>query len=399
MVFKEIYMQRCIDLAKSGAGSVAPNPMVGAVLVYKDRIIGEGFHQFYGGPHAEVNCIRSVKNADRELISFSTLYVSLEPCAHFGKTPPCANLILSEKIPNVIIGSKDPFKEVNGKGIDILKKGGVNVLQGVLEKECDELNKMFFLFNRKHRPYIILKWAQTANAKISSGSSDRLMISNKYTDRLVHKWRSEESGIMVGTNTAEKDDPLLTNRLWTGTNPVRIVIDRNLKLRNSLKLFDGSTRTIVFYCEGSEVSKYQTGIPVEYIQLRNVPDLLPQILRSLYELKILSVIVEGGAGLINSFIINGIWDEARVITNTNLILQESSLPEANKDANSLPEPNKDANSFQEPNLQGNSYKHPNHQQSKLPNGLAAPQLIDAHLQDTIKIGHDQVQTFIHLNPR
>ncbi len=365
MEFKEIYMQRCIDLAKYAAGSVAPNPMVGAVLVHQDRIIGEGFHQLYGGPHAEVNCIRSVKEADRELIPFSTLYVSLEPCAHFGKTPPCANLILSEKIPNVIIGSKDPFEQVNGKGIDILRKGGVNVLQGILEKECDELNKRFFIFHRKHRPYIILKWAQTADLKISSGNSDRLMISNKYTDRLVHKWRSEEAGIMVGTNTAADDDPLLTNRWWTGKNPVRIVIDRNLKLSPSLKLFDGSTRTIVFYSRGELNQSY----PVEFNQLRNEKDLIPQILKSLYELKILSVIIEGGASLIRSFIRSGTWDEARVITNTNLWVGKDGMQQATA------------------------------AESKFHEALPAPQLIDAHLQDTIKIGHDQVQTFIHINPR
>lgn len=390
MEFKEIYMQRCIDLAKCGAGSVAPNPLVGAVLVHQDRIIGEGFHQLYGGPHAEVNCIRSVKDTDRELIPFSTLYVSLEPCAHFGKTPPCANLILSEKIPNVIIGSKDPFEQVNGKGIDILKKGGVNVLQGILEKECDELNKRFFTFHREHRPYIILKWAQTADLKISSGSSDRLMISNKYTDRLVHKWRSEEAGIMVGTNTAENDDPLLTNRWWTGNNPVRIVIDRNLKLSPSLKLFDGSTRTIVFYCSG-ELHQSST---VEYIQIKNEKDLIPQVLKALYDLKVLSVIIEGGAALINSFISSGLWDEARVITNTKLWVQSVDLQETR-----LNEPVREQPSKINPNLRENILQGSTAPETKFHEALSAPQLIDAHLQETLELGHDQIQTFIHINPR
>jgi diaminohydroxyphosphoribosylaminopyrimidine deaminase/5-amino-6-(5-phosphoribosylamino)uracil reductase len=387
MEFKEIYMQRCIDLAKNGAGSVAPNPMVGAVLVYQDRIIGEGFHQVYGGPHAEVNCIRSVIETDRELIPFSTLYVSLEPCAHFGKTPPCANLILSEKIPNVIIGSKDPFEQVNGKGIDILKKGGVNVLQGVLEKECDELNKRFFIFHRKHRPYIILKWAQTADLKMSSGTSERLMISNKFTDRLVHKWRSEEAGIMVGTHTAENDDPLLTNRWWTGNNPVRIVIDRNRKLSSSLKLFDRSTRTIVFYCSGEADNDKSN--PVEFIQLRNEKDLLPQVLKALYDLKILSVIIEGGASLISSFISAGLWDEARVITNTNLCVGTDGVQKA-----TAPE-----SKFHEASFPGTKFHGANVPETKFHEALPAPQLIDAHLQNSIKIGHDQVQTFIHINPR
>lgn len=357
MEFKEIYMQRCIDLAKCGAGSVAPNPMVGAVLVQEDRIIGEGYHQVYGGPHAEVNCIRSVKDADRKLIPLSTLYVSLEPCAHFGKTPPCANLILSEKIPNVVIGSKDPFEAVNGKGIDILQSRGVNVVQGILEKECDDLNKRFFTFHRLHRPYIILKWAQTADLKMSSGSSQRLKISNQITDRMVHKWRSEEAAIMVGTATAENDNPLLTNRLWTGNNPVRIVIDRDLNLSSSLHLLDSSVDTLIFYTNGNRKQHQGTGI--RYILLQEEKNLLPQIMQSLFESKILSVIIEGGPTLLNSFISSGTWDEARVITNTRLCLKDSNFPA----------------------------------------GLSAPQLIDAHLQEEVKIGHDQVQTFIHINPR
>src|SRR5258706_3862500 len=253
-------MRRCLELATLGAGNVAPNPMVGAVLVYHGRIIGEGYHQKYGEAHAEPNSIASVKEEDRKLISQSTMYVSLEPCVHFGKTPPCADLIIKHKIPKVVIGCRDPFKEVNGRGIEKLKAAGVETEPGVLEKECKELNKRFFTFHTKHRPYIILKWAQTANGFIATSpqtplqrrgafeesANKRLLISNEYSNRLVHKWRSEEAAILVGTNTALKDDPQLTTRLWTGNNPVRMVIDMDLKLPSSLKLFDDEVSTIIF---------------------------------------------------------------------------------------------------------------------------------------------------------
>ncbi|MGC4038923.1 MAG: bifunctional diaminohydroxyphosphoribosylaminopyrimidine deaminase/5-amino-6-(5-phosphoribosylamino)uracil reductase RibD [Chitinophagaceae bacterium] len=242
----EKYMQRCLQLAALGAGFVAPNPMVGAVLVYNNRIIGEGWHQKYGEAHAEVNCINSVIQEDKQFISSSVLYVSLEPCAHHGKTPPCADLIIRDKIPKVVIGCRDPFKEVDGKGIEKLKQAGVEVVLNVLEKECTELNKRFFTFYTKHRPYIILKWAQTNDLRISSGNDERLLISNEFSNRLVHKWRSEEAAILVGTNTAMSDDPELTTRLWSGPSPVRLVIDMELKLPLSLKIFNNSSRTIVF---------------------------------------------------------------------------------------------------------------------------------------------------------
>src|SRR6476660_1127293 len=206
----ETYMYRCLQLAQLGVGNVAPNPMVGAVLVHNDKIIGEGYHRKYGEPHAEVNCINSVSPDKQELISQSTLYVSLEPCAHFGKTPPCADLIIRHKIPRVVIGCRDPFTEVNGKGIEKLKSAGVNVETGILEKECIALNKRFFIFHTQHRPYIILKWAQTADEFIATLTTEsqaigniqrRLLISNEYTNRLVHKWRSDEAAILVGKNT------------------------------------------------------------------------------------------------------------------------------------------------------------------------------------------------------
>jgi diaminohydroxyphosphoribosylaminopyrimidine deaminase/5-amino-6-(5-phosphoribosylamino)uracil reductase len=246
LTIHEKYMRRCIELAQNGAGYVAPNPMVGAVLVHEDRIIGEGFHQHYGGPHAEVNCINSVSEEDRNLITRSTLYVSLEPCAHQGKTPPCADLIIVNKISEVVIGCRDPFKEVNGKGIEKLKGAGVNVIYGVLESECQQLNKRFFTFYTQHRPYIILKWAETADRKIAANGTERLFISNEQTNRLVHKWRSEEASILVGTNTALLDDPELNTRYWNGPSPIRLIVDMGLSLPSSLKIFNGKQRTIIF---------------------------------------------------------------------------------------------------------------------------------------------------------
>jgi diaminohydroxyphosphoribosylaminopyrimidine deaminase/5-amino-6-(5-phosphoribosylamino)uracil reductase len=310
-------MQRCLDLAKLGAGHVAPNPMVGAVLVHKDRIIGEGYHQQYGQAHAEVNCINSVKDEDRTLITESILYVSLEPCAHHGKTPPCADLIIANKIPDVIVACRDTYVEVDGKGIEKLKAVGVNVIVGVLEKEALELNKRFFIFHEKCRPYIILKWAQSKEGNIANADRSRVLISNEQTNMLVHKWRSEEASILVGTNTALYDDPSLTTRLWTGNNPVRMVIDSELKLPSSLKLFDNTVPTIVFNKQKNEAN----GL-INYYKLRSDKNINLQILNALYELKLQSVIVEGGTRLLQSFIDNDYWDEARIIANTTLSIPD-----------------------------------------------------------------------------
>lgn len=310
-------MQRCLQLAEMGAGNVAPNPMVGAVLLYGDRMIGEGYHQQYSGPHAEVNCVNSVSKEDRQYISKSTLYVSLEPCVHFGKTPPCADLIIENKIPNVVIGCRDSFAAVNGKGIEKLKTAGVNVIVGILENECLELNRRFFIFHQQQRPYIILKWAQSSDGKIAGTGSSRLLISNEFTNRLVHKWRSEEAAILVGTNTALRDDPALTTRLWPGRNPVRLVIDKELKLPVHLKLFDGSARTIVF-----NYKKQQEGKKLSYCKLNTAENIIPQILSALYEKQIQGVIVEGGAKLVQSFVDAGLWDEARVITNSAMLISD-----------------------------------------------------------------------------
>lgn len=320
-------MYRCLELAKLGAGEVAPNPMVGAVLVYNDQIIGEGYHQKYGEAHAEPNCIRqAVDNGHRELISQSTLYVSLEPCVHFGKTPPCADLIIKNKIPRVMIGCRDPFKEGNGrpnnevgqeKGVEKLKNAGIAVEPGILEDQCKELNRRFLVFHTQHRPYIILKWAQTSNHKIAGQGSDRLYITNDFTNRIVHKWRSEEASILIGTNTAFTDDPELTTRMWPGKNPTRLVVDMDLKLPSQLKIFDGQVRTIVF-----NAMKHQDNGNLSFYQVTEDMSLVHQIANALYQLKILSVMVEGGAKLLQTFIDESMWDEARVVTNEELTVNE-----------------------------------------------------------------------------
>ncbi|MBL0181628.1 MAG: bifunctional diaminohydroxyphosphoribosylaminopyrimidine deaminase/5-amino-6-(5-phosphoribosylamino)uracil reductase RibD [Chitinophagaceae bacterium] len=308
-------MRRCLQLAEMGAGQVAPNPMVGAVLVYAGRMIGEGYHQRYGEAHAEVNCINSVSENDKQFIAASTLYVSLEPCAHFGKTPPCTDLIIKNKIPVVIIGCRDSFAEVSGKRIEKLTQAGINITVGVLEKECLALNKRFFTFHNQQRPYVILKWAQSSDGKITGNNSSRMLISNETSNRLVHKWRGEEAAILVGTNTALNDDPALTARLWLGKDPVRGVIDKELKLPAHLKLFDGSTETIVF----NYLKKEDNG-KLHYLQLNRQDDLLQQLLSALYEMQLQSLLVEGGTKLLQSFIDDGLWDEARIICNEQLTM-------------------------------------------------------------------------------
>lgn len=316
-------MHRCIQLARKGAGFTAPNPLVGAVLVHGDRIIGEGWHQQYGEAHAEVNCIRNaMEQGHADKISASVLYVSLEPCAHTGKTPPCTDLIIRHGIPTVVIGCRDPFPEVNGKGIEKLIAAGIEVITGVLETECRDLNKRFFCFHTRHRPYVILKWAQTGDGYIApppatdhtiNQQSQRLLISNAYTNRLVHRWRSSEAAILVGTQTALQDDPELNNRYWTGNSPVRLVLDMQLRLPASLRVFNRSVKTIVFnaHQEGGDDL-------LRYYRLNPEAALVPQLLEALFQLQLQSVLVEGGAQLLQSFIDAGSWDEARVITNQGL---------------------------------------------------------------------------------
>jgi diaminohydroxyphosphoribosylaminopyrimidine deaminase/5-amino-6-(5-phosphoribosylamino)uracil reductase len=307
-------MSRCIQLAKLGAGNVAPNPMVGAVLVYENSIIGEGYHKKFGEAHAEVNCIASVVEHNKSLIEKSTMYVSLEPCSHFGKTPPCSDLIIQKKIKKVVMGCSDIFEKVNGSGIERLRNAGVEVVTGILDKESKGLNKRFFTFHEKKRPYVILKWAQSANGKTGS-PNQRIFISNEYTNRLVHKWRSEEAGILVGKKTVLADNPSLTTRLWKGNNPVRIIIDPGLKIPSSSKVFNSEAKTIVY-----NFSKTKTEGSVEFICLEK-ENFLHNLLSSLYENDIQSVLVEGGAKTLQSFIDFGLWDEARVITNREMIIE------------------------------------------------------------------------------
>lgn len=319
-------MQRCLQLASLASGDVSPNPMVGAVLVHNGTIIGEGYHKEYGKAHAEVNCLASVNEAQQQFIPQSTLYVSLEPCAHWGKTPPCADLIIENKIPRVVVGCRDPFPEVNGKGIEKLRAAGVAVELGMLEKECQEINKRFFTFHQEHRPFILLKWAQTADGKIGREDHGRMYISNEYTARLVHKWRSEEAAIAVGTNTALYDDPQLSTRHWPGQNPIRVVVDMNLRLPSSLHLFnDGGDTTIVFNLhrhtlpfEKLSMSQLRK-MGVVYYQVTGDVSLVHQMLNGLHRLGIQSILVEGGTRLLQSFIDEGLWDEAKVITNETLL--------------------------------------------------------------------------------
>lgn len=315
----EFYMQRCLQLAQKGAGWVAPNPMVGAVLVYQDQIIGEGYHKQSGQAHAEVNCINSVAKENQEKIKESILYVSLEPCVHFGKTPPCTNLIIEHQIKKVVIGCMDPFEAVNGKGASKLKEAGINVIGPILEKEAIDLNKRFFHFHQKLRPYIILKWAQSADGLIGL-QGQTVKVSNAYTQRLVHHWRSEEAAILVGTQTAVTDNPQLNNRFGNGPNPLRMVIDRNLQLDPSLYLLNNQHPTWVF-----NTIKHETSGTVKQIQLLEQASLLEPILEYTYHHHVQSILVEGGAKLLQSFINQALWDEAYVIHAKQAIGSKNSI--------------------------------------------------------------------------
>jgi diaminohydroxyphosphoribosylaminopyrimidine deaminase / 5-amino-6-(5-phosphoribosylamino)uracil reductase len=325
MAQHEFYMQRCLDLAQLGIGCVSPNPMVGAVIVHNDRIIGEGYHRKYGEAHAEVNAVNQVLEKfddSEELLKQSTIYVSLEPCAHYGKTPPCADLIIKHHIPKVIVGCRDPFEQVNGKGIEKLKETGVEVITGVLEDECRWLNRRFFTRVQSHRPYIILKWAQTEDGFFAPDDGSQYWITGDESRRMVHQWRAEEDAILVGKNTAMIDNPQLNVRYAEGKSPKRIVIDRKLQLRKDLHLFDQSVETLIF----NEIKMDIDG-KNKYIALEDFERYVPQyIVFQLYLQDIQSVIIEGGAGTLNAFIEAGLWDEARIFTGAVSLKQGIRAP-------------------------------------------------------------------------
>lgn len=304
-------MERCLHLARKGLGNTFSNPLVGSVVTYNDRIIGEGYHQKFGENHAEVNAIRSVK--DKDLLRKSTLYVNLEPCSHSGKTPPCTDLILRSGIPRIVIGAIDTSSKSAGKGIEKLKKEGCKVEVGILEEKSRLLNKRFFTFHEKKRPYIILKWAQSSDGfiDISRDKNDKTgpnWITGPNERGLVHKWRSEEQSILVGTNTVEVDDPALDVRNWVGTSPIRLIIDRTLRLKPEHKVFKDPSRVILFTAQLGNT----TGVGTKVIDF-NV-SIWPQIMKYLFDQEIISVFVEGGAKTLNSLIKSDLWDEARVFT-------------------------------------------------------------------------------------
>lgn len=311
------FMQRALELAELGRGNVSPNPMVGCVVVHEGKIIGEGWHRKYGEAHAEVNAINSIE--DKSQLTQSTVYVTLEPCSHHGKTPPCADLLIEHKVNKAVIAIQDSNPMVGGQGIAKLRAAGIDVDVGLLRQEADELNKRFFTSMNQKRPYIILKWAQTADEYVARENYDSKWISNEYSRKLVHKWRAEEDAILVGTNTARYDNPQLNVRHWEGSDPVRIVIDKNLNLSKDLKLFDGSQSTICY-----SLLKSDNG-SIEYVQV-DEKNLLNDILADLHKRKIQSVIVEGGAHLLNAFIAQNLWDEARIFTSTTTFGKGISAP-------------------------------------------------------------------------
>jgi len=319
-------MQRCLDLAALGMGNVSPNPMVGAVIVHDGKIIGEGYHRQYGEAHAEVNAVNQVLSQfahAAELLKQATIYVSLEPCAHYGKTPPCADLIIKHRIPKVVIGCCDPFEQVDGRGIEKLKDAGIEVEVGVLEEECKWLNRRFFTRVQKHRPYIILKWAQTEDGFFAPDNNQQLWITGPESRKLVHQWRGEEDAVLVGKNTVAIDNPRLNVRYGAGRSPKRVVIDRRLELDNGLNVFDQSGETLIFNSVKTTIEGKN-----KYIALEDFDRFVPQyILYQLYLQDIQSVIIEGGAYTLNTFIEAGLWDEARIFAGSISLTSGIKAPE------------------------------------------------------------------------
>lgn len=322
MNIHEIYLKRCIQLARNGLGTTYPNPLVGCVIVHDNSIIGEGWHQKAGGPHAEVVAVKSVKN--KELLKNSTLYVSLEPCNHFGKTPPCSDMILTNSIKKVVVGTLDPFEKVSGRGVKKLVDAGCTVHVGVLEDACHELNKRFFTYHLEKRPYIILKWAESLNGFISPLKKEKkepFFISSEASQQLVHKWRSEEMAILAGTNTILEDNPKLNTRHWYGASPIRVVIDRELKTPKTSYVWDKNIKTIFITEKG--LPPYEN-LFFEAVDFKN--NLAKQICEVLYRHTTQSVIVEGGRATLQTFIDEALWDEARVFTSTKALNAGTKAP-------------------------------------------------------------------------
>ena len=313
----EHFIEKCITLARKGILNVSPNPMVGCVIVYNDEIIGEGYHQEYGKSHAEVNAIETVK--DKSLLNKSTLYVNLEPCCHHGKTPPCTDLIIKHNFSKVVIGCIDPFSEVSGKGIKKLEDNSIEVVHGVLEEKCKDLNRRFFYFHKYKRPYIILKWAKSKDNYIAPINQEKpFWMTSKESKTLVHNWRAEEDAILVGRKTVIADNPSLTVRMCEGKNPIRLVIDKSLSLDNNYNIFDDNAETLVFNNIKSDIVSNTIYIKTDF------NNLIEEILNELYKRNILSLIVEGGAITINSFIENNLYDEIRLFT-TEKVLENGIL--------------------------------------------------------------------------
>ena len=323
MTFDEQMMLRCLELAAMGMGNVAPNPMVGAVIVHNGKIIGEGYHEKFGGPHAEVNAINAIDN--QEILSECTIYVSLEPCSHFGKTPPCADLLVAKKFKRVVVGTIDPHAKVFKKGIQRLEDNGLDVNVGVCEKSCLELNRTFFTFHEKKRPYIILKWAQTKNGLIDNAegkTGEVSWISSPETQVKVHKWRSEVQSILIGKNTAINDNPTLTVRAVVGKNPTRILLDSHLRVQDDANIFDQQTETIVF-----NIKEESTENKIRRVKVSNMK---PQtILDVLVNDDIQTVMIEGGRSILQAFIDAKLWDEARIIIGATTFESGTKAPEMN----------------------------------------------------------------------